>query len=135
MVVLEDEANCVQPEISQLVIVQSPDIDPFDCHLAGVGTQDAGNHAEHRGLATARGADYEEHLAKVNDKFDIIHGGHLGIAFTKPFCQISSDDRLIISFYAFAGHFASHFVVVMTSPLVKDNRLQNTLRRGSGKNC
>src|SRR5208283_1962362 len=92
MVVLKDETNCVQTEISQLVIVQSPDIGPFDGHLTGVGTQDTGDHAEQRGLAAAGGADDEQHLAKVSDQPDTIHGSHLRIAFAKPFCQIGCDN-------------------------------------------
>ena len=96
MVVLEDETNRIQAEISQLVIVQSPDVGPFDRHLARVGTQDAGDHAEHRGLAAAGGSDDEEHLAKVGHQRDPIDGRHLGFPFAKPFCQIGCDNRLII---------------------------------------
>ena len=122
MVVLKDEADGVQTEISQLVIAQSPDIGPFDCHLAGVGTQDAGNHAEQRGLAAAGGADDEQHLAKVSDKPDTIHGSHLGLAFAKPFCQIGCDDRLI--FYWFYAVDADRFICwtlhQKIDPLVSD---------------
>jgi hypothetical protein len=53
MEVLEHEADGVQPEISQLVIVHAPDVVAFDFHLAGVGPQDAGNHAESGGLPAA----------------------------------------------------------------------------------
>ena len=105
MVVLKHEADGVQAEISQLVIVQRPDIGPFDRHLAGVGTQDAGNHAEHRGLAAAGGADDEQHLAKVSDQPDTIHGCHPGLAFAKPFGQVGCDDRLIVRWFnAFGAH-------------------------------
>ena len=106
MVVLEDEANGVQAERSQLVIIQSPDIGPFDSHLASVGTQNTRDHAEQRGLAAAGGADDEQHLAKVSDQPDSIHGRHPGIAFAEPFCQIRCDDRLIFCwFYGVDAHW------------------------------
>jgi len=44
-------------------------------------------HAEKRGLAATGGTDDEQHLAKVSDKSDTIHGNHLGIALAKPFCS------------------------------------------------
>jgi len=87
MIILKDEPDCVQPEFSQLVVVQRPDIVPIDNHLAGIGAQDAGKHAEHRGLAAAGRADNEQHLAKMSDQCDIIHGRHPGLAFAKPFGQ------------------------------------------------
>src|ERR1035438_2579381 len=109
MIVLEDEANGIQTEISQLVIVQGPDIGPFDSHLAGVGTQDAGDHAEHRGLAAAGGADDEEHFPKVSDKPNTVYGNRLGLAFAEPFGQSGCDDRLISCWlHALVAHSQWH---------------------------
>ena len=105
MVILKDEANRVQPEIRQLVIVQRPNIGSLHFHVAGVGPQDAGNHAEHGRLAAAGGADDEQHLAKVRDQSNLIHRRHLGLACAKPFGQTGGNDCLMILWgYGVGGH-------------------------------
>ena len=96
MVILKDETNGIQTEIRQLVIVQRPDICSFDFDVAGVRSQDAGNHAQHGGLAAAGGTDDEQHLAKMSNQRDTIYGNLLGFAFTKPFGQTSGNNCLMI---------------------------------------
>ena len=67
MIVLKHKPYGIQSEIRQLVIAQGPDVDSIDDDGAGVGAQDAGNHAQKRGLAAAGGPDDEQHFAKVGD--------------------------------------------------------------------
>jgi len=74
------------------------------------------SRAKKRGLAATGGTDDEQHLAKVSDKPDTIHGNHLGLALAKPFCQISCDDRLIIYWsYAVTAHFVVPGILDCTS--------------------
>jgi len=100
---LEDKAYCVQTEISQLVVGLRPDFGPINGYLAAAWTQDAGNHAERRGLTAARGTDDEQHLAKVGDKRDPIYGRNLGVAFAKPVCQAGCDNGFFSFYRLLAG--------------------------------
>src|ERR1017187_2026776 len=55
--------------------------------------------------ATAAPAHDEQHLAKIGDQRDSVHGSHLCLAFAKPFCEISCDDCLFLSrLYARRAH-------------------------------
>ena len=85
----------LQPEVGQLVLVKRPDIGSLDRHGAGVGPQDAGDHAEQRGLAAAGGADDEQHLAEICVKGGVIYSDSLGVAFSKPFDQTRCRNRYV----------------------------------------
>ena len=105
MVILKDEANRVETEIRQLVIVQRPNIGSLHFDVAGVGPQDAGNHAQHGRLAAAGRTDNEQHLAKVRDQPNLIHRRHPGLACAKPFGQTGGNDCLMILWgYGVGGH-------------------------------
>src|ERR1700690_1180634 len=64
VIVLEYEADCVQPEIRQFVVVQRPYVRAVDLHATLVGTQDSREHAQQCGLAAAGGPDDEQHFAE-----------------------------------------------------------------------
>jgi hypothetical protein len=102
MIVLKYEPDGVQTEIRQLVVGQSPDIGPVDRHVPGVGTQNARNHTEHRGLTAAGRTDDKQHFPEVGRKPDFIYGDLPCFAFSEPFSEIGRYDRLIFHWlYAF----------------------------------
>src|SRR5579863_7026204 len=73
VIVLKHESNPMKPEFGQRIVGQAPDIRVLDLHGAGVGPQDAGDDAQHRGLAAAGGPDDIENLAKTGLEAHIAH--------------------------------------------------------------
>ena len=53
MVILKDETDGVQSNVSQFIVTQLLDVGAVHDHLAPVGAQDAGDHTQQRGLTTA----------------------------------------------------------------------------------
>ena len=87
MIVLEYEADLVQPELGERVVADAPDVGALDLHGAAVRPQDAGDHAEHRGLAAAGRTDDIEHLAEMGLEAHVLDGMGLRLALAEPFVE------------------------------------------------
>jgi hypothetical protein len=73
-VVLEDEAD-VAPLDGEIVDALAADVD-----VAGGGHFQAGDHAEHGGLAAAAGAEEGDQLAVLDGQVDVLDGDHVAEA-------------------------------------------------------
>ena len=75
IVLLEDEADVLQPEFDQLGIGEIVDIGAEDLHLAQRRPQDAAHDRDERGLARAAFADEESQLARAYVEIDAMQHG------------------------------------------------------------
>ena len=88
MIVLKHEADLVQPEFRERIVADMLQMSvPSIFTRAAVRPQDAGDHAEHRGLAAAGGPDDVEHLAEIGVEAHVLDGVRPGLALAEPLVE------------------------------------------------
>ena len=88
VIVLEHEADLVQPEVGQRVVATGSRCPcPRSSRVPAFGRRMPGDHAEHGGLAAARRADDVEHLAEIGLEGHVLDGVRPGLALAEPFVE------------------------------------------------